>query len=39
VHRQPLAGAYEELATFAEGASIKPLLADAPADDASALLG
>ncbi len=39
VHRGPLAGAYQEIATFADGASIKPLLADAPAVDVSALLG
>ncbi|HEV7808619.1 MAG TPA: Uma2 family endonuclease [Solirubrobacteraceae bacterium] len=39
VHRHPLAGAYQELTTFADGASIKPLLADAPAVDVSALLG
>jgi Uma2 family endonuclease len=39
VHRHPLAGAYQEIATFADGASIKPLLADAPAVDVSALLG
>jgi hypothetical protein len=34
-----MAGAYEELATFADGASIKPLLADASAVDVTALLG
>jgi Uma2 family endonuclease len=39
VHRHPLAGAYQEVETFADGASIKPLLADAPAVDVSALLG
>ena len=39
VHRHPLAGAYQEHTTFADGASIEPLLADAPAVDASALLG
>jgi Uma2 family endonuclease len=39
VHRHPLAGTYQELTTFADGASIKPLLADAPAVDVSALLG
>ncbi|MDX6679352.1 MAG: hypothetical protein QOE31_3404 [Solirubrobacteraceae bacterium] len=39
VHRHPLAGAYQEIATFADGATIKPLLADAPAVDVSALLG
>ncbi|MEJ7785091.1 MAG: Uma2 family endonuclease [Solirubrobacteraceae bacterium] len=39
VHRRPLAGAYDELATFADGASIKPLLANAPAVDVTALLG
>ena len=39
VHRRPLAGAYQDIASFADGASIKPLLADAPAVDVSALLG
>jgi Uma2 family endonuclease len=39
VHRQPLAGAYQEIATYADGASIKPLLTDAPAVEVSALLG
>lgn len=39
VHRRPLAGAYQERTTFADGTSIKPLLADAPAVDVSALLG
>ena len=39
VHRHPLAGAYQEVATFADGASVKPLLADAPAVDIGALLG
>jgi Uma2 family endonuclease len=39
VHRHPLAGAYQEITTFADGASVKPLLADAPAVDVSALLG
>jgi Uma2 family endonuclease len=39
VHRRPLAGAYQELTTFADGASITPLLADAPVVDVSALLG
>jgi len=39
VHRSPLAGAYQEHSTFAEGASIKPRLADAPAVDVAALLG
>jgi Uma2 family endonuclease len=39
VHRHPLAGAYQEITTFADGASIDPLLADAPAVDVSALLG
>jgi Uma2 family endonuclease len=39
VHRHPLAGAYQETTTFADGASIKPLLADAPAVDVTALLG
>lgn len=39
VHRHPLAGAYQETATFTDGASIKPLLADAPSVDVSDLLG
>lgn len=39
VHRHPLAGAYQEVASFADGATIKPLLADAPAVDVTALLG
>lgn len=39
VHRHPLAGAYQQIATIADGSSIKPLLADAPAVDVSALLG
>lgn len=39
VHRGPLAGAYQELTTFADGDTIKPLLADAPAVDVTALLG
>ena len=39
VHRRPLAGAYQDIASFADGASIEPLLADAPAVDVSALLG
>ena len=39
VHRYPLAGAYQEVTTFADGAEIKPLLSDAPAVDVTALLG
>jgi Uma2 family endonuclease len=39
VHRHPLAGVYQEITTYADGDSIKPLLADAPAVDVSALLG
>ena len=39
VHRGPLAGAYQEVTTFADGDSIKPLLADAPAVDVTELLG
>jgi Uma2 family endonuclease len=39
VHRHPLAGAYQEVTTFADGAEIQPLLADAPAVDVTALLG
>jgi len=39
VHRHPLAGNYQEIMTFSDGASITPLLADAPAVDVTALLG
>jgi len=39
VHSHPLAGVYQELETFTDGSSIKPLLQDAPAADVSALLG
>jgi Uma2 family endonuclease len=39
VHRGPLAGSYQQITTYADGASIKPLLADAPEVDVSALLG
>lgn len=39
VHRSPLAGTYREVTTFSDGASIKPLLADAPEVDVTALLG
>jgi Uma2 family endonuclease len=39
VHRGPLAGAYQETRTFADGAVIQPLLADAPAVDVTELLG
>jgi Uma2 family endonuclease len=39
VHRGPLAGAYQEITTFADGSSIKPLLADAPDVDVTELLG
>ena len=39
VHRGPLAGAYQEITSFADGASVKPLLAGAPAVDVSELLG
>ncbi|MDX6718031.1 MAG: hypothetical protein QOJ63_285 [Solirubrobacteraceae bacterium] len=39
VHRHPLAGVYQETTTFADGASIKPLLVDAPVVDVTALLG
>jgi Uma2 family endonuclease len=39
MHRHPLADAYQVAETFADGTSIKPLLADAPAVDVSALLG
>ena len=39
VHRHPLDGTYQQHTTFADGTSIEPLLADAPAVDVSALLG
>jgi Uma2 family endonuclease len=39
VHRGPLAGAYQEITTHADGATIKPLLAGAPAVDVTELLG
>ncbi len=39
VHRCPLAGVYQETTTYADGATIKPLLADAPAVDVTDLLG
>ena len=39
VHRQPLAGGYHEITTFADGAAITPLLADAPVVEVTALLG
>jgi len=39
VHRQPLPGAYQEITTFDDGASIKPLLADAPEVAVTELLG
>jgi Uma2 family endonuclease len=39
VHRYPLAGSYQEVTAFADGAEIKPLLSDAPAVDVTALLG
>lgn len=39
VHREPVAGAYQQLTTFGDGASIQPLLAGAPAVDVTALLG
>ena len=39
VHRQPLAGAYQEITTFDDGASIRPLLADAPEVAVTELLG
>ena len=35
----PTAPYYQEITTFADGASIKPLLADAPAIEVSELLG
>jgi len=39
VHRRPLAGSYREITTFADGDSIQPLLAGAPAVDVTELLG
>jgi len=39
VHRQPLASAYQEITTFTNGASIRPLLADAPEVAVTELLG
>jgi len=39
VYREPRAGAYQQITTFGDGASIVPLLAEAPAVDVSALLG
>jgi Uma2 family endonuclease len=39
VHRRLRAGTYEEIATFADGATIAPLLADTPQVDVTALLG
>jgi len=39
VHRHALAGGYQDVETFAGGASIKPLLSDTPAVDVDALLG
>ena len=39
VHRRPLAGAYQEIATFGDGESLEPSLADAPPVDVTALLG
>ena len=39
VHRGPLSGAYQEVTTFADGASTEPLLAAAPEVDVSDLLG
>ncbi len=39
VHRGPRAGTYQEITTHGDGATIKPLLSDAPAVDVSALLG
>lgn len=39
VHRRPLAGAYEEVATFADGARIRPLLDGVPEVDVGSLLG
>lgn len=39
VHRKPLAGAYEEIATFEGGDSVRPLAPRAPVVDVSELLG
>lgn len=39
VYRRPLAGGYEEVTTFEDGQSVRPLVSDAPAVDVSALMG
>ncbi|MEJ7797193.1 MAG: Uma2 family endonuclease [Solirubrobacteraceae bacterium] len=39
VHRHPLAGVYQEITIVADGASIKPLLTDAPAAEITELFG
>jgi len=39
VHRSPLAGAYDDIAIYADGESVQPILADAPAVAVSDLLG
>jgi Uma2 family endonuclease len=39
VYRRPLAGAYDEVVTYADGETVSALLEDAPAVEVSALLG
>ncbi|HWH10447.1 MAG TPA: Uma2 family endonuclease [Solirubrobacteraceae bacterium] len=39
VHRRPLAGGYDEVVTYADGESVRPLLDDLPAVSISELLG
>jgi Uma2 family endonuclease len=39
VHRRPLAGAYREITTYADGATIEPLVDGAPAVAVTELLG
>jgi len=39
VHRRPLAGAYDEVATYSDGESLQPLLDTVPAVAVSELLG
>jgi Uma2 family endonuclease len=39
VHRRPLAGAYDEVATYVDGDSVSPLVDDVPAVAISELLG
>jgi Uma2 family endonuclease len=39
VHRRPLAGVYDEVVTYADGESVQPLLAGAPAVTVAELMG